>query len=108
MSWQNFGTSVAVAAVGIGAWLATTQLIGEMTTASPIMAAVIRILLSLLAVGLFVYVIDKVVPQFFCSSQVAVPQETPSQAGSPPAPTVPAVAAEPAASEAATPATPAK
>ena len=83
MSWQNFGTSVAAAAVGVGAWLLTTKVIGDMVDKQPVVAAVIEMLITLLFTGLYVYVIDKVFPQYFCPSQVAVPQEPPTQSGAP-------------------------
>ena len=90
MSWQNFGTSVAAGAIAVGTWLLTTQVLGGMVETQPLVAAVIRIVISLLFLGLYVYVIDKAFPQYFCASQVAVPQEPPTQSGPAPAAASPA------------------
>lgn len=96
MSWQNFGTSVAAGAIAVGTWLLTTQVLGGMVETQPLVAAVIRIVISLLFLGLYVYVIDKAFPQYFCASQVAVPQEPPTQSGPAPAASPPTAAALPA------------
>lgn len=107
MSWQNFGTSVASGTVAVAVWLLATKVVGDLTTTQPMLALIVRVVATLICLGIFTFAIGNLYPSYFCGTQVAVPPQPPVQTGSPTAPTTSGTPSTPTTPPAGTPSTPA-